>query len=93
MTGAQVSEAIAAKKIVLAGANRWPEWPQHIRVTVGTNEEMAKFHAAITAVLKEGPEKHKPEFRSKIEGPERAAVAMAAACPGSFCVFAQALSA
>jgi len=52
-----VGKAMAAKKIVLAGANRWPEWPQHIRVTVGTNEEMAKFHAAITAVLKEGPRK------------------------------------
>ena len=57
MTGAQVGEAMAAKKIVLAGANRWPEWPQHIRVTVGTSEEMVKFNAALTAVLKEGPRK------------------------------------
>jgi histidinol-phosphate aminotransferase len=55
MTGAQVGEAMAAKKIMLAGASRWPEWPQHIRVTVGTYEEMGKFNAALDKVLKEGP--------------------------------------
>jgi len=55
MTGAQVGQAMAAKKIQLAGAGRWPEWPQHIRVTVGTYEEMGKFNAALDAVLKEGP--------------------------------------
>ena len=54
MTGAQVGTAMAAKKIILAG-NRWPEWPQHIRVTVGTYEEMTKFNAAIAQVVKEGP--------------------------------------
>jgi histidinol-phosphate/aromatic aminotransferase/cobyric acid decarboxylase-like protein len=55
MTGAQVGEAMAAKKIMLAGANRWPEWPQHIRVTVGTADEMVKFSAALEQVIKEGP--------------------------------------
>ena len=54
MTGAQVGQAMAAKKIMLAG-NRWPEWPEHIRVTVGTYEEMTKFNAALDQVLKEGP--------------------------------------
>jgi histidinol-phosphate aminotransferase len=54
MTGAQVGEAMAAKKVMLAG-NRWPEWSQHIRVTVGTYEEMGKFNAALDLVLKEGP--------------------------------------
>jgi histidinol-phosphate aminotransferase len=53
MTGPQVGEAMAAKKILLAG-NRWPEWPEHIRVTVGTYEEMGKFNAALTQVVKEG---------------------------------------
>ena len=53
--GDQVGKAMAAKKIQLAGANRWPEWPQHIRVTVGTYEEMQKFNAALSAVVKEGP--------------------------------------
>jgi histidinol-phosphate aminotransferase len=54
MTGPQTGEAMAAKKILLAG-NRWPEWPQHIRVTVGTYEEMGKFNAALSQVVKEGP--------------------------------------
>jgi histidinol-phosphate aminotransferase len=56
MTGEQVGRAMAAKKIMLAG-NRWPEWPQHIRVTVGTYEEMTRFNAALTQVVKEGPAK------------------------------------
>ncbi len=55
-TGSQIGTAMAAKKVMLAG-NRWPEWPQHIRVTVGTFEEMTKFNAAIAQVIKEGPAK------------------------------------
>jgi len=39
---------------MLAG-HRWPEWPNHIRVTVGTLEEMEKFNAALAMVAKEGP--------------------------------------
>ena len=54
MTGAQVGDAMAKKKVLLAG-NRWPEWPDHIRVTVGTYEEMGKFNAALSQVIKEGP--------------------------------------
>ena len=57
MTGQQVGNAMANKKIQLAGANRWPEWPQHIRVTVGTWDEMTKFNAALDQVIKEGPVK------------------------------------
>ncbi len=56
MTGPQIGEAMAAKKIMLAG-NRWPQWPEHIRVTVGTYEEMQKFNAALTQVVKDGPSK------------------------------------
>jgi histidinol-phosphate aminotransferase len=51
---AHVGTAMAAKKIMLAGANRWPEWPEHIRVTVGTYEEMRKFNAALSQVVEEG---------------------------------------
>jgi histidinol-phosphate/aromatic aminotransferase/cobyric acid decarboxylase-like protein len=58
MTGAQVGEAMAAKKVQLAGANRWPEWPQHIRVTVGSADEMVKFSAALSQVLKEGTKRN-----------------------------------
>ncbi len=54
MTGAQVGDAMAKKKVLLAG-NRWPEWPDYIRVTVGTYEEMGKFNAALSEVIKEGP--------------------------------------
>ena len=57
MTAAQIGTAMAAKKVMLAGANRWPEWPDHIRVTVGTYEEMGKFNAALSEVVKEGPSK------------------------------------
>jgi len=57
MTGAQVGTAMAAKKIQLAGANRWPSMPQHIRVTVGTWDEMTKFNAALDQVVREGPPK------------------------------------
>ena len=41
MTGPQVGEAMGKKKILLAG-NRWPEWPEHIRVTVGTYDQIAQ---------------------------------------------------
>jgi histidinol-phosphate aminotransferase len=57
MTGAQVGTAFSAKKIQLAGAQRWPSMPQHIRVTVGTKEEMTKFNAVLDQVLQEGPPK------------------------------------
>ena len=57
MTGQQVGEAMASKKVILAAANRWPEWPQHIRVTVGSWDEMTKFNAALSQVIQEGPRK------------------------------------
>jgi histidinol-phosphate aminotransferase len=56
MKGEEVGKAMATKKVLLAG-NRWPEWPEHIRVTVGTYEEMGKFNAALDQVLREGPAK------------------------------------
>ncbi len=56
MKGHEVGEAMAAKKVMLAG-DRWPEWPDQIRVTVGTYEEMGKFNAALDQVLQDGPKK------------------------------------
>ncbi len=56
MTGPQVGDAMKARKINLAG-NRWPEWPNHIRVTVGTYEEMTKFNEALSEIVQEGPAK------------------------------------
>jgi len=29
----------------------WPAWPTHVRVTVGTQEEMNKFKAAFSKVM------------------------------------------
>jgi len=55
LTAEQIYTAFEKKKIILGGANRWPEWPNHIRVTVGTYDEMTKFNAALVQVLKEGP--------------------------------------
>jgi len=56
-TGAQVGSALAAKKVFVANAGRWPEWPNHIRVTVGSHDDMTKFSAALAQVVKEGPPK------------------------------------
>jgi histidinol-phosphate aminotransferase len=57
MTAVEVGNALAAKKVHVAGATRWPEWPDQIRVTVGSYEEMGKFNAALAQVVKEGPPK------------------------------------
>ena len=51
-----VNGGILQLMVMLAG-NRWPEWPEHIRVTVGTYEDVGKFNAALDQVLKEGPAK------------------------------------
>jgi len=56
-TGAQVGTALAAKKVHVASAGRWPVWPNYIRVTVGSKDDMTKFNAALAAVVKEGPPK------------------------------------
>ena len=29
----------------------WPAWPTHVRVTIGTQEEMNKFKAALLKVM------------------------------------------
>jgi histidinol-phosphate aminotransferase len=55
MTGTQVNTAMAKHKVHIAGGNRWPEWPEMVRVTVGTYEEMGKYNAALAMVVKEGP--------------------------------------
>ncbi len=55
MTGQQVNAAMATKKVQIG--RTWPEWPQMVRVTVGTYEEMGKFNDALDKVLQEGPPK------------------------------------
>ena len=41
-------QAMAAEKVFIGRA--WPVWPQHVRVSVGTKEEMAKFKEAFAKV-------------------------------------------
>jgi histidinol-phosphate/aromatic aminotransferase/cobyric acid decarboxylase-like protein len=55
MTGQQVGAAMASHKVQIG--RTWQEWPQMVRVTVGTYEEMQKFNAALDLVIKEGPVK------------------------------------
>ncbi len=53
MKGQEVNTAMAKHKVMIG--RTWPEWPQMVRVTVGTYEEMGKFNGALDMVLKEGP--------------------------------------
>jgi histidinol-phosphate/aromatic aminotransferase/cobyric acid decarboxylase-like protein len=55
MSGAQVGTAMRSHKVQIGRV--WNEWPEMVRVTVGTYEEMGKFNAALGMVLKEGPPK------------------------------------
>jgi histidinol-phosphate/aromatic aminotransferase/cobyric acid decarboxylase-like protein len=55
MPGAQVNAAMMQHKVAIGRV--WQEWPQMVRVTVGTYEEMGKFNAALDKVLQEGPPK------------------------------------
>jgi len=55
MTGLQVGTAMAQNKVQIG--RTWQEWPQMVRVTVGTYEEMGKFNLALDKVLQDGPPK------------------------------------
>ena len=49
MTGQEVNQAMAKHKVFIG--RTWPVWPERVRVTVGTMEEMAKFKIALAKVL------------------------------------------
>jgi histidinol-phosphate/aromatic aminotransferase/cobyric acid decarboxylase-like protein len=53
MKGQDVNTAMAKNKVMIGRV--WQEWPEMVRVTVGTDEEMRKFNAALDIVIKEGP--------------------------------------
>lgn len=46
--GKQFYQEMAAQKVYIGRA--WPVWPNHVRVSVGTKEEMAKFKEAFAKV-------------------------------------------
>jgi histidinol-phosphate aminotransferase len=48
----EVIEAMSARKVFIGRS--WPVWPTHVRITVGTEEEMARFEDAFQSVMK-GP--------------------------------------
>jgi len=47
--GRQVMAAMAKKKVIIG--RTWPVWPNTVRITVGTKEEMAKFRVAYKEVM------------------------------------------
>jgi histidinol-phosphate aminotransferase len=47
--GRQVGEALRRENVYVG--RTWPSWPTHVRVTVGTPEEMDKFKAAFLKVM------------------------------------------
>jgi histidinol-phosphate aminotransferase len=47
--GAQFAHAMLRERVAIGRS--WPSMPQHVRVTIGTGEEMAKFRAAFGRVM------------------------------------------
>jgi len=47
--GREVFNAMIAEKVVIG--RTWPAWPNYVRVTVGTQDEMNKFKAAFLKVM------------------------------------------
>jgi len=47
--GGQIQLAMRKEKVYIGRV--WPSWPTHVRVTIGTPEEMAKFKTAFLKVM------------------------------------------
>jgi histidinol-phosphate/aromatic aminotransferase/cobyric acid decarboxylase-like protein len=47
--GREIQGALVAEKVVIG--RTWPAWPNYVRVTVGTPDEMTKFKAAFLKVM------------------------------------------
>ena len=47
--GGEVFSALTKEKVYIGRV--WPSWPNHVRVTVGTAEEMKKFQDALLKVM------------------------------------------
>ncbi len=47
--GMEVVKALAEQKVYIGRV--WPVWPNHVRVTVGTQDEMNKFKTALMKVM------------------------------------------
>jgi histidinol-phosphate aminotransferase len=51
----QVIAAMQAKKVYIGRV--WPAWPTHVRITVGTAQEMEAFQSAFLEVMQAPPQK------------------------------------
>jgi histidinol-phosphate/aromatic aminotransferase/cobyric acid decarboxylase-like protein len=47
--GREIVQAMADRHVYIGRV--WPSWPTHVRVSIGTREEMAKFEAALAQVM------------------------------------------
>jgi histidinol-phosphate/aromatic aminotransferase/cobyric acid decarboxylase-like protein len=47
--GGDIAEALRQEKIYIGRV--WPSWPNHVRVSIGTQEEMNKFKTALLKVM------------------------------------------
>jgi histidinol-phosphate aminotransferase len=47
--GRKVVESLLKEKVAIG--RTWPSMPQHVRISIGTKDEMAKFRAAFARVM------------------------------------------
>ena len=47
--GQEVIQAMFNEKVLIGRV--WPAWPTHVRVSIGTADEMAKFKTAFAKVM------------------------------------------
>ena len=47
--GGEVVKAMAKEKVLIG--RLWPAWPNHVRVSIGTRDDMEKFKAAFSKVM------------------------------------------
>ena len=47
--GEEVIQALRQEKVYIG--RLWPSWPNHVRVSIGTHDEMEKFKAAYLKVM------------------------------------------
>src|ERR1039458_3207740 len=69
--GKQVIDAMAEQKVFIGRI--WPVLPTHVRITVGTHDEMQQFQTAFQKVMR-GTAGLSPEAGRPIRNPRRAAV-------------------
>jgi histidinol-phosphate/aromatic aminotransferase/cobyric acid decarboxylase-like protein len=55
--GQQVVEALQEEKVYIGRI--WPSWPTHVRVSIGTHDDMEKFKAAFLSVMHGGRAGHR----------------------------------